>query len=64
MKKITELVHANSGEIVQANSDFLEAVFPENRIDQAVYVFFEITDNLEYKAVLTGGNKLIVYIGS
>lgn len=61
-EKITELILANGGEIAKENNDLLKAVFPENKVYQAVKVFFEITDNLEYKAVLTGGNRLTVYI--
>lgn len=61
-EKITELILANSGEITMENNDLLKAVFPKNKVYQAIKVFFEITDNLEYKAVLTGGNRLTVYI--
>lgn len=61
-EKITELILANSGEITREKDDYVVAVFPENKIDQAVGVFCEITDNHEYKAILTGGNKLFVYV--
>lgn len=61
VKAVVELILANSGEITEENHDHLVAVFPESKIEKAVSVFFEITDELEYKAVLTGGNRLVVY---
>lgn len=61
MEEVAELILANSGEITEEKHDRLIAVFPENKVESAVRVFFEITDELEYKATLTGGNRLTVY---
>ena len=60
--KIKEKIVANEGRITKENSDYLEATFSENRVDKAVKTFFIISEKLKQKAVLTGGNRLRIFI--
>lgn len=60
--EIIEKIIANSGEVTKDDNHFLEAVFPDNKTGNAVHVFFEVTEGYKLKAVLSGGNKLAVYL--
>jgi hypothetical protein len=61
-EEIIEKIITNSGKVTRDSSHLLEAVFPTDKTDKAVHVFFEITEGFKQKAVLSGGNKLAVYI--
>jgi hypothetical protein len=57
LDKISE----NGGEIVYKDSSFIKAIFLENKIEQAVKSFFEITERRNQKAELSGGTQLTVF---
>jgi hypothetical protein len=57
LDKISE----NGGEIVYKDSSFIKAIFLENKIEQAVKSFFEITERRNQKAELSGGTLLTVF---
>lgn len=61
-KRIEKTIIANDGKIVKKELRYIEAFFPKQKIEQAVKVFFKLTDNLNQKAILHGGNHLFVYI--
>ena len=51
------------GEIFYNDSSMINAIFPDKKIEQAVRAYFEITDRLNQKAELYGGNRLTVFSG-
>lgn len=59
---IIETIIANSGEVTRESTNLLEAVFPADKVDKAVHVYFKVIEDYKQKAVLSGGNKLAVYI--
>ncbi|MEJ2099595.1 MAG: hypothetical protein P8X68_06420 [Desulfobacterales bacterium] len=61
-KLIKEKIIANEGQITKENSDYLEAIFSENKTEKAVKTFFIISEKLNQKAVLSGGNRLKIFI--
>lgn len=60
--KIKEKIVANEGRIIKENFDYLEAIFSENKTEKAVKTFFIISEKLNQKAVLSGGNRLKIFI--
>jgi predicted RNA-binding protein (virulence factor B family) len=43
-QKVLDKISENDGEIVFNDSSLIKAIFPENKIEQAVRAYFEITD--------------------
>ena len=60
--KIRKKIIANEGRITKENSNYLEAIFSENKTEKAVKTFFKISEKLNQKAVLSGGNRLKIFI--
>jgi hypothetical protein len=56
-KRIVE----NNGRIIAENDKLIEAEFPYREMEKAVKVFFELTKQMNQKAVLRGGYRLSVY---
>jgi hypothetical protein len=61
-KSIEKFILANEGEIVKKEACYIEAFFPNQKIEKAVKVFVKVTDIFDQKAILYGGNYLYVYI--
>jgi hypothetical protein len=62
-QKVLDKISENDGEIVYNDSSLIKAIFPENKIEQAVRAYFEITERLNQEAELSGGNRLTVFWG-
>jgi hypothetical protein len=60
-QKVQEKISENDGKVVYKDSSQIIAIFPENRIKQAVSTYFEITERLNQKAELIGGRRLTVF---
>jgi hypothetical protein len=61
-KKVLDKISENDGEIVYKDSSLIKAIFPENKIRQAVKTYFEITERLHQKTELFGGTRLTVFL--
>lgn len=59
---IKEKIIVNAGKVTQENAVYLEATFSKNKIDKAVKTFFDISKKLNKKAVLSGGNRLKIFL--
>jgi hypothetical protein len=62
-QKVLDKISENDGEIVYNDSSLIKAIFPENKIEQAVRAYFEITERLNQEAELSGGSRLTVFWG-
>ena len=62
-QKVLDKISEYDGEIVYNDSSLINAIFPENKIEQAVRAYFEITERLNQKAELSGGSRLTVFLG-
>jgi hypothetical protein len=62
-QKVLDKISENDGEIVFNDSSLIKAIFPENKIEQAVRAYFEITERLNQEAELSGGSRLTVFWG-
>jgi hypothetical protein len=60
-QKVLDKISENEGEIVLESTSLLKAIFPDNKIEQAVNALFEITEKLDQKAELSGGSRLTVF---
>jgi hypothetical protein len=60
-QRVLDTISEYDGEIVLESASLLKAIFPENKIEQAVRVLFEITEKLDQKAELSGGSRLSVF---
>lgn len=60
-QKVLDKIGEYDGEIVLEDSSLIKAIFPENKMEQAVRVYFEITEKLDQKAELSGGSRLTVF---
>jgi hypothetical protein len=61
-QEVLDKISENDGEIIYNNSILVKAIFPDNKIEQTVRIYFEITERLNQKAELSGGNRLTVYL--
>ena len=61
-QKVLDKISENEGEIVYNDASLIKAIFPEHKIEQAVRVYFEITERLNQKAELSGGSRLTVFL--
>ena len=59
--KIKKQIVDNNGNIIAENDKLIEAEFPYREMEKAVKVFFELTKQMNQKAVLRGGHRLSVY---
>ena len=62
-QKVLDKISEYDGKIVYNDSSLINAIFPENKIEQAVRAYFEITERLNQKAELSGGSRLTVFWG-
>ena len=60
-QKVLDRIIENDGEIVYKDSTLIKAIFPENKIEQAVKTYFEIVERFNKKAELYRGNRLTVF---
>lgn len=63
IKQVINKITENDGEIVYNRSSLIKAIFPENKIEQAVRTYFEITERHYQDAELSGGRRLTVFFG-
>ena len=61
-QKVSDKISGNNGEIVYNDFSLIKAIFPKNKIEQAVRVYFEISEGLNQKAELSGGTRLTVFL--
>jgi hypothetical protein len=60
-QKVLDKISEYEGEIVLESTSLIKAIFPDNKIEQAVNALFEITEKLDQKAELSGGSRLTVF---
>jgi hypothetical protein len=60
-QKVLDKIGEYNGEIVSEDSSQIKAIFPENKMERAVRVYFEITEKFNQKAELSGGSRLTVF---
>ena len=61
-QNVLDKISENEGEIVYNDTSLIKAIFPENKIEQALKAYFIISDRLNQKAELYGGRHLIVFL--
>ena len=61
-QQVIDKIAENDGEIVYHDSSLIKAIFPENKILQAVRAYFVIAERLHQKAELSGGSRLTVFL--
>lgn len=61
-QKVVDKISENDGEIVRNDASLIKAIFPENRVEQAVRTYFEISERLNQKTELSGGTRLTVFL--
>jgi hypothetical protein len=59
--RIRERIIENCGELIYEDHSQIRAIFSEDKIETAIKTFFEITEKLNQKAVLSGGNEITVF---
>ena len=62
-QQVIDKIAENDGEIVYHDSSLINAIFLENKIEQAVRAYFAIAEGLHQKAELSGGRRLTVFLG-
>ena len=61
-QKVLDKISENDGEIVRNEASLIKAIFPENRVEQAVRTYFESSESLNQKTELSGGTRLTVFL--
>jgi hypothetical protein len=61
-QNVLDKISEYDGEIIYKDSSIIKIEFPKQKIQQAVRTYFEVTENLNQKAELYGGNRLKIFL--